>query len=182
MGQIQYPEWYLQGSAPSQQQQQQTYTVGGSVQPGQSRYIQENQRPQSPQQYDHTGTIPSFAQQQQGLNTTQQYPPNPNQASQNTAFNNFNQSQLGQSVHNQRPSSSNPQQIQSTYQIAPSQGTYHQGFNTVTNAFNQTGNQNLDTSYHQRMPNYEDPTRNSQYRPQSPIQGYTVHPQTGQLI
>ena len=37
--------------------------------------------------------------------------------------------------------------------------------NTVTNAFNNQAN--MDTS---------------QYRPQSPIQGYVYHPQTGQLV
>ena len=42
----------------------------------------------------------------------------------------------------------------------------YQGFQTVTNAFNQPNNMD-----------------HSQYRPQSPpIQGYAYHPQTGQLI
>jgi hypothetical protein len=52
VGQIQYPEWYFQNSAPQQQQS------------GQSRYIQGNQKPEYPDQVNQINHAPSFAKQQ----------------------------------------------------------------------------------------------------------------------
>jgi len=128
VGPIQYPDWYHQSSAPQQVQsqhqvQQQTYTVGAGS------------RPQSPV-VDYTNQqIASFAAQV-----------NPNQASQNG----FNQSQMGHSVHDPRPQSPNPQQIQSTYQIA-NQGGTQQNFGPYA----------TDASYYQQPG-----------RPQSPNDGF----------
>lgn len=63
VGQIQYPDWYFQSSVPQQQQ------------PGQSRYVQGNQKPQSPDQFNQINQAPSFAKQtNQGFNASQQYP------------------------------------------------------------------------------------------------------------